>query len=173
MPKTRQQKEEVLQNLVNNLKNAKATTLAHFRAISVKLDQGLRKDLRANKISYSIVKKTLLRKALKLLKYPTDIVNDIDGNIAIAISPEDEVAGAKILNKFSQENETMKIIGGILENNWIDEAKIKALAKLPSKDELIAKTVGTIKAPLSGFINILAGNARSLVNVLNAIKNTK
>ena len=173
MPKTRQQKEEVLQNLTNDLKNAKATTLANFRAISVKSDQSLRKELRASNISYSIVKKTLLRKVLASLKYPTDVVDNIDGNIAIAISKEDEVAGAKLINNFSKENETMSIIGGILENNWIDKTKIKELAKLPNKDELIAKTVYTIKAPITSFVNVLAGNARNLVNVLNAIKDTK
>jgi len=61
--------------------------------------------------------------------------------------------------------------GGILENQWIAADKVKALAKLPGRDELIAKTVSAIKAPITGFVNVLAGNLRGLINVLKAVQN--
>ena len=173
MPKTRQQKEQILEKLSTDLQNAKSAVLASFTAVPVKQDQELRKNLRQENVSYCVVKKTLLRKIFEKVGFKTDIIENLNGNISLAVSSQDEVAPAKILHDFSKQNEHMQLIGGVLENKWVDESKIKALAKLPSKDELIAKTVGTIKAPLSGFVNVLAGNLRGLVNVLTAIKDQK
>jgi large subunit ribosomal protein L10 len=84
----------------------------------------------------------------------------------------DEVAPAKILVDFAKGKE-MKIYGGLLEGKFITAAKVKELAGLPSKLELIALTVRTIQAPISGFVNVLAGNLRGLVNVLKAVKESK
>ena len=173
MPKTRQQKETVLSNLTDNLKNAKSATLASFSAITVKDDQQLRITMRKENISYSVIKKTLLRKAFERLGFKTDSLSGINGNVAMAISAADEVASAKAIHNFAAKNNNMSIVGGILENNWIDSNKVKALAVLPPSQELLAKVVGTIKAPLSGLVNVLVGNLRGLVNVLKAIKDQK
>lgn len=173
MPKTKQQKEKVLAELTDNLKNAKSATLASFSAITVNKDQELRSNMKKENISYSVVKKTLLRKAFGKLGFETDSLDAIDKNISLAISTEDEVAPAKAIYEFSRDNKGMNIVGGILENAWVDENKIKTLAVLPSKEELIAKTVGTIKAPLNSLVNVLAGNIRGLINTLNAVKEQK
>ena len=173
MPKTRQQKEEILNKLVEDLKSSKAVTLTSFSELPVNEDQKLRQEFYDQKIGYGVVKKTLLRKAFDKLGHSEADFDSLTNNISVAISQEDEVAPAKISEKFSSDNESFDIVGGILENKWIDKNGVIALAKLPSKEELIAKTVGTIKAPLSGFVNVLAGNARGLVNVLNAIKDKK
>ena len=83
------------------------------------------------------------------------------------------MAPAKILEQFSKTNGAVKIIGGVIERKFITAAEVIALAKLPSKQELLAKLVGTINAPISGFVNVLAGNLRGFVQVLNAIKDQK
>jgi len=173
MPKTRQQKEQVLQQLIEDLSSAKAATLTSFSQITVSADQALRKDLRQAGIKYSVVKKTLLKKAFEKLGLPVDNLDSWQGNISMAISDADELASAKVIDSFIKDNESMHVLGGILESNWMDVQSVKALAKLPSKQELIAKTVGTIKAPLNGFVNVLAGNLRGLVGVLNTIKEQK
>lgn len=173
MPKTRQQKEHTLDQLTKDLTSAKSATLASFSALTVSADQQLRKNLRQQNVKYSVVKKTLLKKVLKKLDYPTEGIDNLNGNLSLAVSTEDEVASAKTIHNFIKDHESMNILGGILENKWIDQAKVNELAKLLSKPELIAKTVGTIKAPLSGFVNVLAGNIRGLVNVLGAIKENK
>ena len=173
MPKTRQQKEQLLQQLIDDLSSAKAATLTSFTKITVSADQGLRKELRQQEVKYEVVKKTLLRKAFEKLGLPTDKVDTWQGNISLAVSEKDEVAPAKVIDKFIKNNESMVILGGVLGQEWMEADRIKSLAKLPSKEELIAKTVGTIKAPLNGFVNVLAGNLRGLVNVLNAIKDQK
>jgi len=173
MPKTRQQKEQVLDKLVNDLKEAKAATLTAFTQVRVNDDQKLREELYNENIEYGVVKKTLLKKSFEKMGFDDVDISDISGNVSIAISKDDEVASARILSKFAKDNESMQIEGGILESKWIDKARVEALAKLPSKEELIAKTVGTIKAPLNGLVNVMAGNIRGLVNVLNSIKDNK
>ena len=162
-----------MSELTDNLKNAKSAVLANFSAITVKDDQQLRNVIRCQEINYSVIKKTLLRKAFEKLGFKTDLFKGVDGNISMAISAADEVAPAKAIHGFIAKNNNMNIIGGILENNWIDSNKVKALAVLPSKQELLAKAISTIKAPLSGLVNVLAGNLRGLVNVLKAIKDQK
>ena len=69
--------------------------------------------------------------------------------------------------------ENLKIVGGILGTKELTAEEVQALAKLPSKEELLAKLVGTLNAPVSGFVNVLAGNLRGLVNVLKAVADSK
>jgi large subunit ribosomal protein L10 len=173
MPKTRKQKEHTLEQLIQDLKSAKSATLASFSALTVSADQELRKNLRDQDITYSVIKKTLLRKAFDKLGYPADKIDNQVGNLSLAVSTQDEVAPAKTIHNFIQDHQSMTILGGILENKWIDQAKANELAQLLSKPELIAKTVGTIKAPLTSLVNVMAGNLRGLVNVLGAIKENK
>lgn len=173
MPKTRQQKEQVLADLEDKLSQAKGATLTAFSGLTVSADQSLRRELRANEVTYSVVKKTLLIRAFNKMGLPSDFIKDLEGNISLAICQDDEVASAKAVSDFVKSNESMNIVGGIMDNKWIDADKVKELAKLPSKLELIATTVATIKAPITGFVNVLAGNVRGLVSVLNAIKEQK
>ena len=73
----------------------------------------------------------------------------------------------------AKTNENLKIVGGILGKSVLSSQEVMALSKLPSKEELLAKFVGTINAPVSGFVNVLAGNLRGLVNVLKAVADNK
>jgi len=147
--------------------------LTAFTQLKVNEDQKLRQELYEENIEYGVIKKTLLRKSFEKMGFDEANVGDMSGNVSIAISKDDEVAPARILAKFTKDNEGMQIAGGMLESKWIDKARVEALAKLPSKEELIAKTIGTIKAPLNGLVNVMVGNLRGLVNVLNGIKESK
>jgi large subunit ribosomal protein L10 len=80
---------------------------------------------------------------------------------------------AKLLNQFRAQHEAMKFIGGLLENKYIDAVKVLELANVPGKQELLAKLVGSINSPVSGFVNVLAGNLRGLVQVLKAMSEKK
>jgi large subunit ribosomal protein L10 len=96
-----------------------------------------------------------------------------EGQIVMAISDKDEVAAAKIIAKTAKANENLKIVGGILGTQELTAAEVNALSKIPSKEELLSKLVGSLNAPVSGFVNVLAGNIRGLVNVLDAIGKAK
>lgn len=172
MAKTRQQKEQALVNLTDDLKNSKSAVFANFQGLKVKDSEELRQKCRESNISYIASKKTLLRNALKDLKLDVDTKN-FEGGVAVILGKEDEVAPAQIIANFAKKHEIVSIFGGILEGNFIDSKKVNELAKLPNKEQMLAKVVATINAPISGFVNVLAGNIRNLANVLNAIKDTK
>ena len=98
---------------------------------------------------------------------------EMEGQVAVSISSQDEVIAAKIIEKFSKANQNLKILGGVLENKLMSIEQVKALAKLPNKEEMLGKLVGTIQAPISGFVNVCAGNLRGLVQVLKGISESK
>lgn len=171
MPKTRKQKEQTLNALKQKIQDSNSVVVSVFDKLTVNDDQKLRHDLRAENLNYEVIKKTLLKKALAEHKIK-GMPEEIFGNISVA-SSQDEVLAAKILSKFSEGKEYFKIIGGILNKIWVGPDKILELAKLPSKNELFAKIIWVIKSPLSGFANVLTGNATALVNVLNNVKDKK
>lgn len=169
---TKKQKKEIVADLSEKLKNSKAAVFSDFKGLLVKDMMALRKELRKEKIDFKVAKKTLIELALKNAKIDASVKN-MEGQLAVAISQEDEVAAAKIMAKVAKENENLKILGGILEMKFLGKEEIMALSKLPSKDELLAKLVGTLNAPVSGFVNVLAGNIRGLINVLKAVADNK
>lgn len=169
---TRQQKEVITKELAEKIKGAKAAVFSDFKGLTMKDMTALRSELRAEGISLKVVKKTLINIALKEAGVEADILK-MEGQIAVAVSDKDEVAAAKIMSKFSKANDNLKITGGILEGKMLNVENVIALSKLPSKEELLAKFVGAINAPISGFVNVLAGNLRGLATVLRAIADKK
>ncbi len=173
MPKTKAQKQEILKGLKEKLEAMKSAVFVSFFGIKVKDINQLRKNGREEGVDYVVTKKTLLKKVLGETGYK-EIGDDIlKGEIAVVMGKKDEVAAAKLINDFSKTHKEMKIVAGILEGKVIDINKVMALAKLPSRQELLAKAVGSIAAPLSGLVNVLQGNLRGLVYVLNSLKEKK
>ncbi len=173
MAKTREQKEKTLRGLGDKFAKIKAAVFVSFKGLKVKDATKLRNILRKEKIDYEVAKKTLLKLALQKTGLEGIDPKGMEGNIAVAFGYDDEVAPAKILNTFRSQNEALKILGGILENKYIDSAKVVELANIPSRPELLAKLVGSINSPVSGFVNVLAGNLRGLVQVLKAVSEKK
>ena len=173
MAKTKAQKTEALKDLKQKMGDMKSAVFVNFSGIPVKEIDELRNNCKDEEVGYAVTKKTLLKKALTENKYEGAEGQEFEGEVATVMGFEDEVAPARLVNTFAKEHENMKILGGVLEGAIIDENKVKALALLPSKQELIAKAVGSIAAPLSGMVNVLQGNLRNFVYALNAIKEKK
>ena len=173
MPKTRKQKELTIQTLDEKLGKAKSLVFANFSGLKVKDATKLRRLCKAEGVLYEVDKKTLLKIAFAKAGISGVDMKALPGAVAVAFGVSDEVAPAKVLDVFSKTNEAIKIIGGVLEKKFVSAAVILTLAKLPGKQELLAKLVGTINAPVSGFVNVLAGNLRGLVQILSAIKDQK
>lgn len=169
---TKEQKKELVKKLAEKLKTSKAVVFSDYKGLSVKDMSKLRRELCSEGVDFQVLKKTLINIAIKDADLDVD-VRKMEGQIALAISQGDEVAAAKIIAGLAKSNENIKIISGILGQEVISAEKVVALSKLPSKEELLAKLVGSINAPVSGFVNVLAGNLRGLVNVLNAINEVK
>jgi large subunit ribosomal protein L10 len=175
MPKNKLQKQEILRNLSEKFKRSKSVVFAGFNALTVKDNENLRDQLRKENSEYYVAKKTLMNLAFKD-QISNLNVREMDGKLAAIFSYEDEIAPAKIIANFRKDKEkTDKIffLGGILENKLLSKEEMEALSQLPSKPELYAKLVGSLNAPVSGFVNVLAGNLRGLVGVLKAISEKK
>ncbi len=176
MPKSKIQKQDILANLTEKVKKSKSVVFAGFNALGVKDNEALRAKLRAENSEYYVAKKTLLNRAFKDSNIEGLNARGFDGKIATIFSYEDEVAPAKILGEFRKDKEKADkifFLGGILENKLISKEQVEALSQLPSKQELYAKLVGSMNAPVSGFVNALAGNLRNIVGVLKAISEKK
>jgi large subunit ribosomal protein L10 len=167
---SRQTKETQVAELAGLLSSAKLTVMAQYQGLTVKELQSLRRAAREAGVTIKVVKNRLVRVALS----QTEQLKDVDtglmkGQLLYAISSEDEVAPAQVLAKFAKEHDALKLIGGFDATGTVhEEADVKALANLPTKDQLRGILVGTIAAPLSGFVNVMAGNVRGVLNVLNA-----
>jgi large subunit ribosomal protein L10 len=173
MPKTKDQKKQIVDDLADKLSKQKSLVFADYKGLTVFEAQELRKLAKEQNAEYIVAKKTLIQLALDKAGIKDIDVKAMEGNVALVIGFEDEVAPAKITAEYAKDHESLKLIGGVMENQYIDLAKVEALSKIPSKLELFAKLVGSINSPVSGFVNVLAGNLRGLVGVLNAIKDTK
>lgn len=176
MPKTKQQKQEILQNLKEKIGKAKSIVFAGFNSLGVQDNEELRNKLREEHGEYYVAKKTLLERALKEEKIEDVNAKDFEGKVAAIFSYEDEVSAAKIIGEFKKDKEkTDKIsfISGILENKILSKEEVESLSKIPSKQELYGKLVGSLNSPVSGFVNVLGGNLRNLVGVLKAVSEKK
>jgi len=173
MPKTRQQKQQAVTQYVDHLKKAKGLVFANFEGLKVKDIEALRKLCRQAGIDYVVAKKTLMTLALKEAGISEVNPKDLNKSVASVFGYDDEVAAAKVIGDFAKTHEALKPIGGLLENKFIDQAKVIALSKLPSKKELLAQLVGSMQAPVAGFVGVLAATLRGLVLALSAIKESK
>jgi large subunit ribosomal protein L10 len=173
MPKNKIQKQEIFRTLSEKIKKSKSLIFAGFNAFGVEDNEALRAKLKAEKSEYYVAKKTLMNLALKENKFDIN-VRDFDGKVAAIFSYEDEIAPAKVLGDFRKDKEEkIFFLGGILEGKLLSKSEVEALSLLPSKHELYAKLVGSLNAPISGFVNVLTGNLRGLVGVLKAIGESK
>lgn len=174
MAKTKIQKGEIVRSLAEKIKNSKSIVFTKFNQLGVKDNEELRGLLKKENSEFCVAKKTLLDLAFKDKKIDGLNPKDFDGKVAAIFGYDDEVAPAKIVDKFRADKEDkIEFLGGILEGRFIDVCEVSALAKIPSRLELYAKLVGSINAPVSGLVNVLAGNLRSLVYVLKAIEEKK
>ncbi|MFA5070551.1 MAG: 50S ribosomal protein L10 [Patescibacteria group bacterium] len=169
MPKTRQEKELEIKKLAKDLEAMKALVFVNYEKLKVNEINLLRKTLRENKVEYFVAKKTLLKKALKEKKMDINL-DELTSGFALAFGLEDEVMPAKLCYEFAKIHENLKLVGGIFENKLIGKEQVLAMAKLPSKEELLYKLVYVIKSPVTGLVNTLKGNLNKLVYVLKAIQ---
>ncbi len=172
---TRQRKEENVAQLQDQLSQLKLMVMTDYRGLTVPEINELRANLRAEGITYNVTKNTLLRIAAK----NTENLADIDpstfvGPMALAISTEDEVAPARVVFQYAKQHDALEIVGAVTgDGKVLTPAEVKALATLPTRDQLLAQVVGTIAAPLSGLVGVMGANVRGIVTVLNAIKESK
>lgn len=169
----RQQKEQLIEKIIDQIKNSKIVILTNYQGLSVEAINNLRNSLAEQGIKYQVVKNTLLLLAIKKnkLNFDRDLINNQP--IALASSLQDEVIPAKILKQFTKEHEHLNIVGGFYGQEYQDAEFVNILAAIPSRDELNAKVVGSIASPLSGMVRVLNANLFGLVSVIKQYAESK
>ena len=169
---TKEQKTEILKDLVDKFSRSKTVVFSDYRGLDVKSMSNLRNQLRDGGAEMKIAKKTLIRLAAQENKIDELKDDTMEGPVAATFSYEDELSGLKILFKFSKENENLKLLGGIIDGKVVDSDVIQKYAKLPGREELLAKFIGSLNSPTSGFVGTLGNVIGGFVRALGAYKNT-
>lgn len=169
MPLTKIQKQKILEDLKEKITKQKAMIFVDFSGLKVKDLSELRKKIKAVGNEIKIAKKTLLTIAFKKANLEFE-VKKLKGEIGVIFGIKDEISPAKLAYQFAETNPNLKILAGFFENNFLEAEKIVELAKLPTKEELLTKLLGSIKSPISNFINVLQANIKGLIYVLTKVK---
>lgn len=152
--KNRQLKEAKVQEIKEKFEKAQSIVLASYQGLNVEEDTELRKKLREAGVEYKVYKNTLVTLASKELGLE-GIAEYLEGPVSVAIGYDDATAPARILNDFAKDHKKLQLKAGIVEGQIFDEAKIKELASIPPKEVLVAKLLGSLKAPLSKFVYLI------------------
>lgn len=166
MALTKSEKDDVVAEVAELLGSSKMTVVAKFQGTTVKALQGLRKDAKANGTKVMVIKNRLVIKALQQNDNLKNVeVGELQGMLLYAFNSEDEVAPAQSLSTFAKANPTLQFVGAITaEGSFIDAENVKALAGLPSKDQLIAQVIATLLSPVHDVTNALSGNLHALLD---------
>lgn len=166
------QKQAQVDEIKEKIEAAKSIVLMNYHGLNVGEVTELRDKFRAEEVDYKVYKNTLMRRAFTELGYE-GLYEILKGPSSIAFSMADAVPAAKIASEFAKDHEALEIKSGVLDGKVISTDMIESLAKLPSREVLIAQVLGGLNAPIQGLANVLNGTIRGLAVVLNAIAEKK
>lgn len=147
-------KQPIVQEVAGILENAKTAVLVDYRGITVDVDTQLRKELREAGVTYKVYKNTLIKLAVKGTPFE-ELSKDLEGPTAIAVASTDVTAPARIIAGYAKKVEALSMKSGIVDGVYYDEKGINAVALIPSRDELLAKFLGSIQAPVANFARVI------------------
>ncbi len=156
----KEQKKNYITEMTANFENSEAVLVTHYQGLTVKQLDELRKQMREQGIQFKITKNRITKLALEKTKCK-DLANLFTGPTAVALS-KDAISTAKILTKFSKENNNLKILGGIMGKEILDVAAVANVATLPTLDEARAKIIGILRSPAQKIISILLAPASKI-----------
>ena len=168
MAKTRSQKTELLNKYKEILKNKTGYFLVNSDKTDTVTVSKLKMELKNVNANYTVLKNTLFKVALQDSDQPLEI-QEIDGPTAIIYFDEDPTGAAKLVKQTQKESELLSAKGGVFEGEFLSEERVMQLAEIPSREVLLSRLVGTMNAPLTGFMNAVTGNVRGLTMVLKGI----
>jgi large subunit ribosomal protein L10 len=156
----KEQKKNYITEMTANFENSEAVLVTHYQGLTVKQLDELRKQMREQGIQFKITKNRITKLALEKTKCK-DLANLFTGPTAVALS-KDAISTAKILTKFSKENNNLKILGGIMGKEILDVAAVANVATLPTLDEARAKIIGILRSPAQKIVSILLAPASKI-----------
>jgi large subunit ribosomal protein L10 len=168
----RTEKQNAVKGLSEKLQKAKGFVLADYCGLTVEQMTNLRRKLHSQKSSVSVVKNRLFKRALAELSIK-GLDEFLKGPVAVTLAEHDPVAPVKALVEFAKDNEKLKLKAGFMDKNVLTLKMLQELSKLPSREVLLAKLLGSLNAPASNLVGVLSALPRQLVTVMNAIKEKK
>ncbi len=164
----RAQKEKVVEELGQIFESSGVVVVAHYEGMTVSEMQDLRAKMRDAGGSVRVAKNKLAKIALE--GQPCASIAEYLTGMTVLASSEDPVAAAKVVQDYSKENEKLVILGGSMGENALDPAGVKAVAAMPSREELIASIVGCIGAPASNIAGAIGAPASNIASILSTIE---
>lgn len=147
-------KKPIVEEIAEHVNGAQGVVLVDYRGLTVEQDTELRKQLREAGVTYKVYKNTMMNFAFKGTEFEA-LAPYLEGPNAIAISKEDATAPARILSNFAKTAPALELKAGVVEGNLYDTAGIQALAKVPSREELLSKLLGSMQSPISNLARVL------------------
>ena len=147
-------KQPIVEEISAQIKDAQSVVLVDYRGLTVEQDTRLRKQLREAGITYKVYKNTMMNFAFKGTDFEA-LAPYLEGPSAVAISTEDATAPARVLCKFAKEADKLEIKGGVVEGTAYDAKGIGEIAKIPSREELLSKLLGSIQSPITNFARVM------------------
>lgn len=168
----REQKAVLIDQLHDELERSQAVFVTDYMGLNVEKITQLRKSIKDAGGTYRVVKNTLLSRAAK--DTPADKLDEfLAGPTAIAVALKDPISIAKVLVNFAKDNEKLELQSGMLGKQFLSVDDIQSLAKMPGREELLAKMLGSVNAPVSNFVGVFAAMLRQLLYALSAIEKQK
>lgn len=147
-------KQPIVQAIAEEIKDAQSVVLVDYRGLTVAQDTELRKQLREAGIIYKVYKNTMMKRAFEGTEF-AGLENCLEGPSAIAISKDDATAPARILCKFAKDAQALELKGGVVEGTVYDVAGLTELSKIPSREELLSKLLGSLQSPITNFARVI------------------
>lgn len=156
-------KQPVIAEISENIKDAQSVVLVDYRGLTVEQDTELRKQLREANVIYKVYKNTMMNFAFKDTDF-AQLADHLEGPSAIAISKEDATAPARVIVNFAKKADKLEVKAGVVEGTLYDADGIKELSKIPSREELLSKLLGSIQSPITNFARVIKQIAEAKEN---------
>ena len=147
-------KQPIVEEISNSIKDAQSVVLVNYSGLTVEQDTILRKELREAGVQYKVYKNTMMRRAFEGTAFES-LSDHLHGTNAIAISETDATAPARILAKYAKDVKAIKLVAGVVEDKYYDEAGIKALADIPAREVLLGRLLGSMQSPIANFARVI------------------
>jgi large subunit ribosomal protein L10 len=171
----RPEKAYLVEEVTDQIKNSESIFVTSYLGLNAENLNALRRECFRTSAHYLVVKNKILKIALERagLSVSDDVTSALKQSTAVAFAKEDAVAIAKLLLKFGKDKGLPQIKGGYIEGKWFGEEQVVEFSKLPSREILLAKFMGTLKSPLTGFVSVLSATQGNFVRCLKAIADKK
>ena len=147
-------KQPIVAEISELFDGAKAAVLVDYRGLTVEQDTALRKELREAGVTYKVYKNTMINFAAKGTEFEA-LAPNLEGPTALAVSKTDAAAPARILYNFSKKADALQLKAGVVEGTYYDEKGIQIIATIPSREELLAKLLGSMQSPITNFARVI------------------